>query len=98
MHKTGIFTKLRVFELTEFTQIVYLDGDTIVNRNIDSLLELPDAFAVAPEIMGIKNCQHDGFERFIFEEDGREYCRSHSKVEYLNCLRLCLLIFSAIHI
>ena len=82
VHKTGIFTKLRVFELVEFEQVVYLDGDTVVARNIDALFEYDDNFAIAPEIMGIKNCEHDGFERFIFEEAGRQYCRSHSKEPY----------------
>jgi lipopolysaccharide biosynthesis glycosyltransferase len=81
-HKTGIFTKLRVFDLAEFAQVVYLDGDTVVNRNIDSLFETREAFAVAPEIMQIKNCEKDGAERFVFVEDGVQYCRSHSKVPY----------------
>jgi hypothetical protein len=81
-HKTGIFTKLRVFDLAEFAQVVYLDGDAVVNRNIDSLFAIKEAFAVAPEIMQIRNCERDGFERFLFEEDGVQYCRSHSKVPY----------------
>lgn len=32
-----VFTKLHIFELTEYDRVVYLDSDTIVNTNIDEL-------------------------------------------------------------
>ena len=42
------YTKLRIFELLEFTRIIYLDADTIVRKNIDDLFE-SDEFLVAPD-------------------------------------------------
>lgn len=40
-------TKLRVFALTEFDKIVFLDADAIVFKNIDFLFEKPHLSAVA---------------------------------------------------
>lgn len=42
------FTKLRVFDLTEFERVVFLDADTIVLRNIDDLFART-GFAAAPD-------------------------------------------------
>lgn len=44
------FTKLRVWELTDFDKIVYLDADTLVLQNIDELFDRP-AFAAAPDFL-----------------------------------------------
>ena len=35
------YTKLRVFGLTEFSKVVYLDADTLVVGNVDALFERP---------------------------------------------------------
>ena len=40
-------TKLRVFALTEFDKIVFLDADAIAFKNLDSLFEKPHLSAVA---------------------------------------------------
>lgn len=42
------YTKLRAWELTEYDKLVFLDGDTIVVKNIDDLFDRP-AFAAAPD-------------------------------------------------
>lgn len=41
----GVYTKLHIFNLTEFDKIIFLDSDTIVVRNIDRLFELDSEFA-----------------------------------------------------
>ncbi|MBS1599979.1 MAG: hypothetical protein JST75_17260 [Bacteroidetes bacterium] len=41
-----MFTKLRVFELTEYDKIVYLDADMLVCENIESLFDKPHMSAV----------------------------------------------------
>lgn len=41
------FDKLFIFELTEYEQIVYVDCDMLVRRNIDELFERPHMSAVA---------------------------------------------------
>ena len=38
---SGVFTKLRAWEQTEYAKIVLLDGDLLVTRNVDELLQLP---------------------------------------------------------
>jgi alpha-N-acetylglucosamine transferase len=42
------YTKLRVFQLTEYDKVVFLDADTIVMSPIDELFERP-FFAAAPD-------------------------------------------------
>lgn len=42
------FTKLRVFDLTEFDRVVFLDADTLVLRNVDHLFNRP-CLAAAPD-------------------------------------------------
>jgi hypothetical protein len=82
IHKTGIFTKLVVFDLIEYDQLIYLDADTVVNRNIDELFaSTKEEFAAVPEIMARKACDDDASEH-LFVEEGVEYCRSHSKTPY----------------
>ena len=35
------FTKLNVFNLTQFDKVVYLDADTLVLKNVDDMLDFP---------------------------------------------------------
>ncbi len=44
------FTKLRVFDMTEFDRLVFLDADTIVMRNVDDLFERR-GIAAAPDFL-----------------------------------------------
>lgn len=44
----AVFTKLRVWELTDFDRVVFLDADTLVLKNVDDLFERP-AFAAGPD-------------------------------------------------
>jgi hypothetical protein len=46
----NVFTKLRVWGLTEYEKVVFLDGDTVVVRNIDELFERP-SLAAAPDFL-----------------------------------------------
>lgn len=39
------YTKLHVWELEEFSRVVYLDADTLVIGPIDALFSVPHAFA-----------------------------------------------------
>jgi alpha-N-acetylglucosamine transferase len=43
------FCKLRLWQLTEFERIVFLDADTLVVKNIDRLLTYPE-FSAAPNL------------------------------------------------
>lgn len=46
----NVFTKLRAWELTEYRKVVFLDGDTVVLRNIDDLFDRP-SLAAAPDFL-----------------------------------------------
>ncbi|XP_010558734.1 PREDICTED: inositol phosphorylceramide glucuronosyltransferase 1 [Tarenaya hassleriana] len=35
----GVYTKLKIFNMTEYTKVVYLDADTIVVKNIEDLFK-----------------------------------------------------------
>lgn len=35
----GVYTKLKIFNMTEYSKVVYLDADTIVTRSIEDLFE-----------------------------------------------------------
>lgn len=43
------FTKLRLWEMTEYERVVFIDADAIVLRNIDRLFEYPE-FSAAPNV------------------------------------------------
>lgn len=43
-------TKLHLWNLTEFTKVVYLDADILVLQSVDELFERP-GFAAAPDLM-----------------------------------------------
>lgn len=68
-----VYSKLRLWELTEFEQVVFLDADTVVLRNIDELFERPD-FAAAPDFLLpdqfnsgvlVATPSHDTFQRMV---------------------------------
>lgn len=44
----GVFGKLRVWELTEYSKIAFLDADTVVLKNLDHLFSMPGLVA-APD-------------------------------------------------
>ncbi|KAJ1445820.1 nucleotide-diphospho-sugar transferase [Pelagophyceae sp. CCMP2097] len=44
------FTKLRIWQQTQFDRIVYVDADAVVVDNIDELFALDVAFAAAPDV------------------------------------------------
>lgn len=48
------FFKIRMFELTDFEKIVYLDSDMIVADNIDALFDFPHMSAVPDSLFYIK--------------------------------------------
>lgn len=55
------FTKLRLWQQTQFAKIVYLDADTLPLQNLDSLfaLPIPSGLAAAPEL-GFPDCFNSG--------------------------------------
>jgi glycogenin glucosyltransferase len=44
------FTKLRLWQLTRFSTVVYIDADCVVKENVDGLFDLGVDFAAAPDI------------------------------------------------
>ncbi|KAK9898576.1 glycosyltransferase family 8 protein [Cystobasidium minutum MCA 4210] len=44
------FTKLRLWQQTDFDRLLYLDGDTIVTNNFDEVWDHPGDFAAVPDI------------------------------------------------
>ena len=48
-HWDNTFSKLLMFELTEYEKIVYLDSDMLVLRNLDHLFEKPHLSAAVPD-------------------------------------------------
>ncbi|KAF6836156.1 glycogenin [Colletotrichum plurivorum] len=59
LHAT--MTKIRLWSLTQFRRVLYLDADTLVVSGLDHLFDLPEAvyFAAAPEI-GFPDCFNSG--------------------------------------
>jgi len=43
------WTKLRLWQLTDYERVIYLDGDMFILENIDHLFSLPTPFAVAAD-------------------------------------------------
>jgi alpha-N-acetylglucosamine transferase len=80
-HKRDVFTKLRVFALTAYEQILFVDADCVVRRNIDHLLlERGDvAFAFAPSLQALDKCDDATYR---FRDNGVEWCQSHSRELY----------------
>jgi hypothetical protein len=81
-HKVDVFTKLRMFQMLEFARIVYLDADTVVRRNVDSLLDLPYLFAVAPEVTPMWRCIGQPYFIFHDEEQNEDWCHGHTRELY----------------
>lgn len=52
------FTKLRLWQLTQFRKVVFMDADTLVLRNIDDLFERPELSACAD--VGWPDCFNSG--------------------------------------
>ncbi|KAI0598146.1 nucleotide-diphospho-sugar transferase [Biscogniauxia sp. FL1348] len=48
LHST--FTKIHLWNLTQWRRIVYIDSDVVAYRAPDELFDLPHAFAAAPDI------------------------------------------------
>lgn len=49
------FNKLRVFEMTEYKRILYIDADTILNRPMDDIFEEPEVTTLAPMLLTRKD-------------------------------------------
>lgn len=56
-HKLLNFSKLRLWKLTQFEKVVFLDADTIAVKNIDILFEYP-SFLAAPNLYADLNDFH----------------------------------------
>ncbi|KAK1983477.1 family 8 glycosyl transferase [Colletotrichum cereale] len=59
LHAT--MTKLRLWSLSQFRRVLYLDADTLVLSNLDHVFDLPESvtFAASPEI-GFPDCFNSG--------------------------------------
>nr|6MW5_A Chain A, UDP-galactose:glucoside-Skp1 alpha-D-galactosyltransferase [Globisporangium ultimum]6MW8_A Chain A, UDP-galactose:glucoside-Skp1 alpha-D-galactosyltransferase [Globisporangium ultimum] len=44
------YTKLHIFAMDDFEQIVYIDADAIVLQNVDELFDRSTSFAAAPDV------------------------------------------------
>lgn len=51
---SNTFDKLKIFELTQYEKLVYLDSDMFVRNNIDDLFERPHMSAVVDRHIGIE--------------------------------------------
>ncbi|KAI9698102.1 MAG: hypothetical protein M1820_007610 [Bogoriella megaspora] len=40
---SDVMTKLRLWELTEFSRIAFLDGDVVLRKNIDDVFDIPES-------------------------------------------------------
>jgi len=73
----NIFTKLKVWKLTQFTKCVFLDTDTLVLQNVDELFER-DELSAAPDI-GWPDCFNSGV--FVFVPSTETYASLVKHVE-----------------
>lgn len=83
-HKRDVFTKLRVFALDAFEQLLFVDADCVVLENIDHLLlsRADVAFAFAPSLQPLDKCESAAARHYRFTDGGREWCQSHSRDLY----------------
>jgi alpha-N-acetylglucosamine transferase len=87
-HKADVFTKLRVFSLTDYERILYIDADCVVTRNVDHLLERDTPFSFAPSLQPLKKCEKPAVRKFVFRYKDAEWCQSHSKALYHGTIEL----------
>jgi lipopolysaccharide biosynthesis glycosyltransferase len=83
--KLDIFTKFRVFQLSRFERVLFLDADLVVRRNLDELLGESTAdvnFAFVPELMYHARCHTPGHEAYFFEDLGAKWCHGHTLEPY----------------
>jgi alpha-N-acetylglucosamine transferase len=83
-HKMDVFTKLRVFEMTQFDRVLLLDADTVIVGAIDHLLYEEKPYAVVPSLVHAGECTNRSEldRRFLFEYKDRVYCQSHALTPY----------------
>lgn len=83
-HKLDVFTKLRVFALTAFEQLFFLDADCVVLRNIDHLLRdrVDVEFAFAPSLQPLDKCSGAAQRHYRFAYKDADWCQGHSKELY----------------
>lgn len=74
-------TKLRLFDLTEFDKIVFLDADAIVFKNIDFLFEKPHMSAVAAGKELHPDWVHLNSGLMVIEPDSEHYNAMVSLIE-----------------
>lgn len=87
-HKADVFTKLRVFSLTEYERVLYVDADCVVTRNIDHLLERDTPFAFAPSLQPLRKCEKPEMQKYVFRYKDADWCQSHSKSLYHGTIEL----------
>jgi alpha-N-acetylglucosamine transferase len=83
-HKMDVFTKLRIFEMTQFDRILFLDADTVVTDNVDHLLYEERPYSVVPSLVHMDECtgRADADRQFVFDYKDRLYCQSHALEPY----------------
>jgi len=64
------FTKIHVFNLTQYQKCVYLDADTLAINNVDDLFERDVPFAAAPDV-GWPDCFNSGV--FFFKPSAETF-------------------------
>lgn len=65
-HKMDVFTKFRIFQLTAFDRILFLDADTVVVENVDHLLMQEQPYGVVPSLAHQKECKDQFGQQFSF--------------------------------
>ena len=65
-HKMDVFTKFRVFQMTGFDRLLFLDADTIVVSNVDHLLYQHESYGVVPSLVHRHECDDKGEESHQF--------------------------------
>ncbi|CAG9460727.1 unnamed protein product [Pedinophyceae sp. YPF-701] len=63
------WTKLRLWDLEQYSRIVYLDADMAVTRNIDELFDLPPGFYAVPDCSYGRQSQEERDKCPLFHAD-----------------------------
>ncbi|KAF2248115.1 glycosyltransferase family 8 protein [Trematosphaeria pertusa] len=50
-----VFTKLRIFEMTEYKRILFIDADTIITAPLDDIFKSPEVASLAPTLFSRKD-------------------------------------------